>query len=66
MLCPSVCLGSAERALFPCCWRGREVTAARGAMDVAVAGRVCILLTAEKAGGHGSEVCQGLKFLLLT
>lgn len=66
MLCPSVCLGSAERALFPCRWHGREVTAARGAMDVTVAGRVCILLTAEKAGGHGSEVCQGLKFRLLT
>lgn len=66
MQCPSVCLGSAERALFPCCWRGREVTAAHGAMDVTVAGRVCFLLTAEKAEGRGCEVCQGLKFLLLT
>lgn len=40
---------------------GSEVTAALGDVDVTVVGSVCVLLTAEKAGGHNS--CQRVVIL---
>lgn len=58
MLCPSLFVLALLKEHCSRRWRGNEVTAARDTVDVAVTGRVCFLVTAGKAGGRSSEVCQ--------